>query len=70
MRTVLIFASDAAWIFSFRPPTGPMSPPEFIVPVIDRSSFSGALSSKETVNIVAAAPALGPPIIGEVALIV
>ncbi len=60
----------AASIFAFNPPTGPIKPPELIVPVI--AVFSSRLTSSinENVKRVIAAPALGPAIIGLSAVIV
>lgn len=60
----------AVMIFSFIPPTTPITSPEFIVPVITVFSSSFKSSRTAIVRIVIAEPALGPPTIAELALIV
>jgi len=70
IRKVLIPISFAPIIFSNIPPTGPTVPSGFIIPVIITfGSISNPLIDA-IVAIVRAAPAEGPPIIGESALIV
>ena len=59
--TVFNPASAAASIFSFMPPTNPIMPPEFIVPVIATLSSTGRSIRTAAVRTVIAAPALGPP---------
>ncbi len=51
----------AASIFCVMPPTGPMIPPELMVPVIAMLLRRGMLVRWAVVSIAAAAPALGPP---------
>ena len=61
MSTVLILLCDAASILYFIPPTGPMIPPEFMVPVMVMVGLRVVCLRSVAVSMVAAAPALGPP---------
>ena len=70
ISTFFIFAFEAASILSSTPPTGPIIPPVFMVPVIVVDLLIGRSSKTATVRIVIAALALGPPMIGLFALIV
>ena len=70
IRTFVKFILSADSIFSGIPPTGPIRPPELIVPVIVTFLSRGILSSTDIVSTEIAAPALGPPTIAAFALMV
>ena len=63
IKTDVILDCDAAIIFSLSPPTGPIKPPEVIVPVSAVELSVSRLFSKATVKTEIEAPALGPPMI-------
>ncbi len=63
INTVVNSNLAAASIFSFKPPTGPINPPEFIVPVIVIPLFMFKSFNAAIVSKVIADPADGPPII-------
>ena len=69
MRNSFFPAFATASPFSSIPPTGPMLPSGFIIPVMATLSFKFIPSSKARVATVIVAPADGPPTMGESELI-